>query len=253
VGVEGSALSPSGTNYGVSGYTNSSDGYGVYGINSTSLNYGCLGANDSGVYGYSNANIAVFGYGNSGNGVSGISTSGNGGYFTSTSGYGLIVENGNVGIGVTDPCEVLDINGTARLRGISAAGPDEGATVVVDANGKLLYRIQISSKRYKTNIEDLELNTDAVLRIRPVSFRYKSSGRQDIGLIAEEVAEHLPDLVIYDEAGRPQAVKYDRVALYLLQAVKAQQERLAELEQRLEAFERTMQQGRFPAAKEVQQ
>jgi hypothetical protein len=73
--------------------------------------------------------------------------------------------------------------------------------------------------------------------LRPVSFEYKSSGQHDVGLIAEEVDQHLQDLVIYDNQGRPDAVKYDRVALYLLEVVKSQQERIAALENRIEALE----------------
>jgi hypothetical protein len=123
---------------------------------------------------------------------------------------------GGVGLGTTSPSEKLDVDGTARLRGISASA---GATYVhVDGNGKL-WKIG-SSKRYKTNIRDLEDNSDAVLRLRPVRFEWKTTGQEDIGLVAEDVQEALTDLVIYDEEGRPEAVKYDRVSLYLLPIVK---------------------------------
>ncbi|MHC4501615.1 MAG: hypothetical protein ACYS21_21215, partial [Planctomycetota bacterium] len=75
-----------------------------------------------------------------------------------------------------------------------------------------------------------------------MSFEYKTSGQQDIGLIAEEVAEHLPDLVIYDEAGRPDAVKYDRVSLYLLDVAKELKAENDSLKQRLEDLESAVQQ-----------
>ena len=171
----------------------------------------------------------------------------------------LVQDAGNVGIGVTDPTEDLDVAGTARLRGI---GSEAGTwTILCDGTGKLFKLV--SSKRYKRNIEELEIDSDAVLQLRPISFQYKSSGQQDIGLIAEEVEEQLPDLVIYNNEGRPDAVKYDKVALYLLAVVKAQQEKIAVLEesvaqnnslkQRLGALERTMQLHQFASAKEVQQ
>jgi len=145
--------------------------------------------------------------------------------------------DGKIGIGSISPTEVLDVNGTARLRGLGSEGGTW--TIICDGTGKLFKLV--SSKRYKTNIKDLETNPDAVLQLRPVRFQYKSSGQQDIGLIAEEVQEHLQELVIYDNQGRPDAVKYDRVALYLLDVVKTQQEKIAALEERLDALENTTQ------------
>jgi predicted outer membrane repeat protein len=164
----------------------------------------------------------------------------------------------SVGIGITGPTESLDVSGTARLRGI----PTEpaSANVYVDATGKLWKTG--SSKRYKTNIRDLEGDPARVLQLRPVRFQWKTTGYDDVGLIAEEVQQVLKDLVIYDSEGRPDSVRYDRVALYLLEVVKTQQQRIAELEelktqneslaQRLEALESIVQQYQPAAAKEVQ-
>ena len=168
----------------------------------------------------------------------------------------VIMSAGNVGIGVTSPSEKLDVNGTARLRGINVGS---GTTVVADGNGKL-YK-QSSSSRYKTNIQDLESDTNRVLELRPVRFQWKTTGQEEIGLIAEEVEDIAKDLVIYDQEGKPDAVKYDKVALYLLSVVKEQQQRIAALEakqaeyrslaQRIEALEQTLRQQNF-TAKEVQ-
>lgn len=168
---------------------------------------------------------------------------------------------GNVGIGTTAPTEKLDVNGTARLRGISAGGTGT-VPVVVDGNGKLWKSgLSPSSRRYKTNIQDLESDTSKVLELRPVRFQWKTTGQEEIGLIAEEVEVIAKDLVIYDQEGKPDAVKYDKVALYLLSVVKAQQQRIAALEakqaenrslaQRIEALEQMLRQQNFPA-KEVQ-
>jgi len=139
-------------------------------------------------------------------------------YIANSSGTPLIYgdfSTSRVGIHITDPTESLDVQGTARLRGI---GSSSGTTVVADGNGKLWK--QSSSQRYKTNIEPLGVDTDAVLKLRPVRFQWKTTGQNDIGLIAEEVEQQLSDLVIYDNEGRPDAVKYDRVSLYLLAVVK---------------------------------
>jgi hypothetical protein len=131
---------------------------------------------------------------------------------------------GRVGIGLTDPSEILDVNGTARLRSM---GSSTGTTVVVDANGKLWK--QTSSRRYKTDIYPLTINIDNVLRLQPVYYRYKETGVDDIGLIAEDVDEVMKDLVIYDNNGQPEAVKYDKLSLYLLEVIKQQQKEINEL------------------------
>ena len=63
----------------------------------------------------------------------------------------------------------------------------------------------------------------------------------------------MPDLVVYDKEARPESVKYDRVALYLLAAVKELKSENASLEQKVEALERKMEQHQFALSKEVQQ
>ena len=170
----------------------------------------------------------------------------------------VIKSDGDVGIGLTSPSEKLDVGGTARLRGL---GSSAGTAIVADGNGKL-WKLS-SSKRYKTHIEALDADTDAVLKLRPVRFQWKTTGQNDIGLIAEEVEQQLSDLVIYDNEGKPDAVKYDRIALYLLDLVKAQQDKIAvleetvaqnqSLEQRIAALEKSIRNQQFVIAREVQQ
>ena len=87
-----------------------------------------------------------------------------------------------------------------------------------------------SSARYKTNVEALSTEPDALLDLEPRSFEYEESGQPDVGLIAEEVADHVPELVLTDERGRPDAVKYDRLGVYLIAALRSQRERIDDLE-----------------------
>jgi hypothetical protein len=147
-----------------------------------------------------------------------------------TNNLGLL--GGNVGIGTTSPTEKLDVFGTARVRSMSTG---TGTDVVVDANGVLLRKS--SSIRYKKNIRELDSNPDQILQLNPVRFDWKTTGEVDIGLIAEEVEKAVPDLVIYDKEGKPDAVKYDKIAVYLLELVKAQQEQIDALKAKLEKLE----------------
>lgn len=62
-----------------------------------------------------------------------------------------------------------------------------------------------------------------ISRLRPVSFNWKQGGMADLGLIAEEVAKVEPLLVTHNDKDQIEGVKYDRVAVVLLNAVKEQQ------------------------------
>jgi hypothetical protein len=149
---------------------------------------------------------------------------------------------GNIGIGTVSPNAALDVNGTARIRGFTfdvdgllhngGMTPGGGSNVVVDPAGKILMYFA-SSRRYKENISRLEIAPDDVFKLQPVRFTWKTTGQEDIGLIAEDVAEAVPDLVLYNSEGEPEAVKYDRIAVYLLEVVKQQQARISALEKQL--------------------
>ncbi|PYK96391.1 MAG: hypothetical protein DME32_17785 [Verrucomicrobia bacterium] len=93
-----------------------------------------------------------------------------------------------------------------------------GSTCYVDNFGKL--GVFLSARRFKTDITDMANASDAVLRLRPVSFRYKpelnATGAPQFGLIAEEVAEVNPDLVVRDAKGELSTVRYEAVNAMLL-------------------------------------
>jgi hypothetical protein len=146
----------------------------------------------------------------------------------------LIRASGGVGIGTTDPSEKLDVDGTARLRGITVGSGDE---VLVDGNG-VLYKAGVSSRRYKENIRRLEVDPGQVQNLQSVRFEWKKTGEEDIGLIAEDVEEVVPDLVRYDDEGMPGGVRYNKLAVYLLEVVKSQQERIATLEKEIAELKR---------------
>jgi len=80
----------------------------------------------------------------------------------------------------------------------------------------------VSSERYKTAIAPMGSDTAKLGQLRPVSFRLKSdaTGTRHYGLIAEEVAKVYPELVIRDESGRIDGVRYDELAPMLLNEVQ---------------------------------
>lgn len=93
--------------------------------------------------------------------------------------------------------------------------------------------VDSSSLRFKTNVAELGDALATIERLRGVRFEWRSSGKSDIGFIAEEVAETLPELVAFDDEG-PRGVNYSHLTALLVEALKEQQSEIRELQRRLE-------------------
>ena len=92
--------------------------------------------------------------------------------------------------------------------------------------------------------------SEAILALKPVTFRYKSdrSATSQFGLIAEEVAEVNPDLVVRDQNGEIYSVRYDQVNAMLLNEFLKEHRRVEELKS-----EMAQQRKDFEAAISLQQ
>lgn len=104
------------------------------------------------------------------------------------------------------------------IRGV-ATGVADAVAVLVDSNGQL--GTISSSRETKENIADLGAVSREILRLRPVEFTYRQpftdgSKPRQFGLIAEEVAEVMPELVARDADGRVETVKYHVLPTLLL-------------------------------------
>src|SRR6266550_8039971 len=103
------------------------------------------------------------------------------------------------------------------IAGISGAGVT-GAAVQVNAAGHL--GTAPSSERFKDQIKQMDKASEAVLALKPVTFRYKTeidpTGISQFGLVAEEVEKVNADLVVRDKEGKPYSVRYDQVNAMLL-------------------------------------
>ena len=98
-----------------------------------------------------------------------------------------------------------------------------GNAVVVSASGQL--GVVVSSERYKTGIKSMDADSQKLAQLRPVTFHLKTDpkGAVQYGLIAEEVAKIYPELVLHDDAGKIQGVRYDELAPMLLKELQKQQ------------------------------
>jgi len=91
--------------------------------------------------------------------------------------------------------------------------------VTINSNGRL-GRANISSRRYKHDIQPMHTASEAIYGLKPVSFRYhKQYDRTQtiaFGLVAEEVAAVNPDLVGRNPEGQPESVRYEQINAMLL-------------------------------------
>jgi hypothetical protein len=94
--------------------------------------------------------------------------------------------------------------------------------------------IASSSKRYKDDIEPIDSASERLERIPGVRFRYKGSDRPEVGVIAEDVDEVLPEAVVRDEQGRPDEVDYAKVIPLVLEATREQGQAIREIQSQIE-------------------
>src|SRR4029077_1195980 len=112
------------------------------------------------------------------------------------------------GAEVTDSCFIGQIYGATVFK--------SPLPVLVGGNSQL--GTMSSSRRFKKEIKAMDKASEAILALKPVTFHYKSdkTDTQQFGLIAEEVAEVNPDLVVRDNSGEIYSVRYEAVNAMLL-------------------------------------
>jgi hypothetical protein len=167
-----------------------------------------------------------------------------------TGSYNIMI--GNQGAGNDDHIiRIGDVQTQTFIAGISGINVN-GVPVLVSSSGQL--GIASSSRRYKEDIQDMGEATADLMRLRPVTFRYKQTfedGSKPIqfGLIAEEVEEVYPELVAHSADGKIETVKYQVLDSMLLNEVQrlnaqntSQQKKIASLEQRLARLESLLEQ-----------
>ena len=141
-------------------------------------------------------------------------------------GTNLRTGNRNIDIGnagVTNESNTIRIGNVANqnatfIAGISGAAVADGVGVIIDSNGHL--GTVVSSERFKDEIKPMDKASEAILALKPVTFRYKHEldpdGIPQFGLVAEQVAKVDPDLVARDDHGKPYTVRYEAVNAMLL-------------------------------------
>ena len=137
----------------------------------------------------------------------------------------------------------------AGIRG-TTTGNNDAVPVVIDSAGQL--GTVSSSRRFKEDIQDMGDTSSGLLRLHPVTFRYKqpfNDGSKPVqyGLVAEEVAEVYPDLVAHSADGQIETVKYQVLDSMLLNELQKEHQQVQQLQTRIAALEQLLS-GKVPPA-----
>jgi hypothetical protein len=79
---------------------------------------------------------------------------------------------------------------------------------------------ETSALRFKEDIEDMDSELDSIYSLRPVNFKWKETGEEDKGLIAEEVNLIYPEFVSLNVDGTTQGIKYSKLISVLIKSVQ---------------------------------
>jgi hypothetical protein len=131
---------------------------------------------------------------------------------------------GNPGVAAESNTIRIGIQGRQHATYIAGIFPAlvTGDAVVVSNTGRL--GVVKSSARYKRDIHNMDAVSNNLLKLRPVTFRYKddSTGTRQYGLIAEEVARLYPELVTVGADGQVETVHYHEFIPMLLNELQKQ-------------------------------
>jgi hypothetical protein len=162
------------------------------------------------------------------------------GHALTTGDQNIVIGNANAVAGESNTMRIGNSLSQTRafiagIRGV-ATGNADAIAVLIDSDGQL--GTLSSSRRFKKEIKPMEKASEAILGLKPVTFHYKSDGTAtpQFGLIAEEVAEANPNLVVRDEKGEIYTVRYEAVNAMLLNEFLKEHRKVEKLEAALEAL-----------------
>lgn len=193
-------------------------------------------AGSSVAFGYRSLNSVL-----TGQACTAIGTLSGSGYTTSESSNITIGYNVTGTAGESNVCRIGIATGTGSgqlnatfIHGIAGITVASTAAVLVNTSTGQLGTI-ISSRRFKINITDLGVKSSRILDLRPTSFVFKDKPEmgEQYGLIAEEVAEIMPELVVHDSQGSVASVKYHDLPILLLNEIQKMKKEIQSLRDKL--------------------
>lgn len=215
----------------------------------TAIGSGALGSNTTG-YRNTASGVAALGenltgHGNTATGFGALSRNRAGSNNVAlgfNAGSNLTSGDGNVCIGY-NVSGIAGESNTTRIRNIYSSVAS-ARPVYINSDNKI--GALVSSRRFKEEIKPMDKLSEAILALKPVSFRYKKeiepNGAIMFGLIAEDVEQVDPDLITRNEKGEPETVRYEAVNAMLLNEFLKEHREVEEQSRRIDERGRTIAQ-----------
>ena len=202
--------------------------HNTVGMQNTGIGNLALANNTTGNF---NTALGTFALGNNTTGTSNIGVGDGSGFNLTTGSFNIDIGNAGVG-GEAATIRIGTAQTNTYVAGIyGAMVPFAPMPVFCGTDGHL--GTMPSSARFKDNIKAMDDASEAILALKPVTFRYKqaldSSGIPQFGLVAEQVEKVNPDLVVHDDKGKPYSVRYEAVNAMLLNEFLKEHRQVGEL------------------------
>jgi endosialidase-like protein len=186
---------------------------------------------------------------------SGNTADGAGALSSNTTGIGNVALGINAGSNVTFSNNVIciganvdgaNVDNSCFIGNIFNATSSGGTAVFINADGQL--GTTTSSRRFKDDIKPMERTSETLFALKPVTFRYKKGidpqRIPQFGLVAEDVEEVNPDLVVRDKEGKVNTVRYDAVNAMLLNEFLKEHQKVEDQDLKLKEQQATIAQLR---------
>lgn len=126
----------------------------------------------------------------------------------------------------------LTATSSVTFSGIGPLPATGTVDLVVGPTGQV--STQLSSARFKENVQPLQDDFHKILSANPVSFVNRTTGAREIGYIAEDFHEkELENLVSYDTEGTPLSIQYKMLPIYALEIIKEQNRAIQQLQEEI--------------------
>jgi trimeric autotransporter adhesin len=259
IGEDNTAVGTAALLHNTEGSRNTADGRvalfsNTIGNSNTASGFEALFSNDNGIQNTANgaSSLAsnISGDGNTATGANALHNSTIGDFNTALgifAGTGVstasnVIAIGTPGANVDNSCFIGNIY--TNVQPIVGTDPD---SVTITSTGRL-GRGNVSSRRYKHDIEPMEKASEALYALKPASFRYNkeydATQTLAFGLIAEEVAEVIPDLVGRNPKGEPESVRYEQINAMLLNEFLKEHRKVEEQGKEIDALKRELTEQR---------
>jgi len=160
-----------------------------------------------------------------------INAVGNAGFWNNnTSSYSYFIENAtnNIGIGTITPDQKLHVVGNGKFTAVGAGTFSNNLNITSDGT----LTTATSDIKFKYNIRPLNYGLETLLQLKPVNFQWIEGQEEDLGFIAQDVAEIIPEAV-NTNWNSDLLFRYESLIPILTKAIQEQQALIKALEQRL--------------------